>query len=481
MKNISIIGGIGFACLASLFLPETFPHQNEVIATSWEMRAVAFLTVLMAVWWMTEPIPVYATAMLPIVALPLLGVSPIKVALARYSDPILFLFLGGFLLGIGLQKTGLHRRLALNTLRLFGERARNIVAGFMLVTAAMSMWISNTATAMMMVPIAISMIQLWDSQQRTGSQFSVCLVLSIAYAASIGGMATLIGSPTNAFVASFCESQLNRPIEFADWFQAGLPVVIVLLPISWWLLTTVLFPMRNEALSASQKFLATELQKLGKICQAEWVVLVLFLLTAIAWINRPWLSHLEIGDSTPFRNLSDTSIAISAAILLFLLPDKGWTGERVLKWEDTKEIPWGVLILFGGGLTLATSIQTSGLGDYLGSVLSNLQEVPSYVTLLVVITLVVFMTELTSNTATVTAVAPVLVSLSVVMEMDPLMLLIPAGLAGSCAFMLPVATPPNAIVYGTHRVTMRQMIFAGSVLNLVSILVLFLLSLWLGD
>ncbi len=479
-----LLAGVALGILAYLLVPEQYTAADgETQILGHAGRLTAGLACTMAVWWMTEAIPVFATALLPILVLPIGQAASLEATTSPYADDLIFLFLGGFVLALAMQRTGLHRRIALMTLRLFGTRPPLIVAGFMTITATLSMWVSNTATTMMMLPIGISLIQLMvcrsDQPDQKSERFSLALMLAIAYSASIGGLGTLIGSPPNGLVASFAEQQLGTPIGFVDWMKWGVPLVIVLLPIAWGLLVGTL-GISWQPVDGGAEFLAREIQQLGKISQAELSVLLTFFMTAGLWLVRPLLNQWEVDGTNPLAGVNDASIAILAALVLFALPTSfQQLGTRVMDWETMIELPWGVLLLFGGGLSLAAAIDSTGVSGYLGASITMLQEAPGWVVTLAVIVLIVFLTEITSNTATVAAMLPILAAVASGIGIAPLTLLVPAALAGSCAFMLPVATPPNAIVFGTGKVSIRQMATHGWWLNLVCIVVLLVFAQWL--
>lgn len=437
------------------------PAPAGMEPAAWRTAAVG---VLMAVWWVSEALPIPATALLPLVAFPLLGVAPIGDAAAPYANPIIYLFLGGFLLAGAMQRSGLHRRIALTVVAAVGTGPRRLVLGFMLATAFLSMWVSNTATTVMMLPIGVSVITLTGtaaSDDASAASFATALMLAIAYGASIGGLGTLIGTPPNAFMAGYMSETYDVQIGFAQWMLVGVPLVAVALPLAWLLLTRVLFRLDPAELSGGRAVVREALHALGRVAPAERRVAVVFVLTALAWIVRPLVAGLVPG-------LSDAGIAIAAGLVLFLTP-AGVRGERLLDWETAEELPWGVLVLFGGGLSLAAAISDTGLALWIGEALGGLGALPVWLLVLAVTTVIIFLTELTSNTATAAAFLPVLGPLAVSLGEGPLLFVVPAALAASCAFMMPVATPPNAIVFGSGRVTLPQMARAGVWLNLLFI------------
>jgi sodium-dependent dicarboxylate transporter 2/3/5 len=452
------------------------PPPDGLTPSGWRTAAVA---ALMAVWWITEAIPVYATGLLPLALFPLLGVISIDVAAGPYANPLIFLFMGGFMIALAMQRWGLHKRLALKLLTITGTGARSLVGGFMLATALLSMWVSNTATTMMMLPIAVSVLALLHAQADeatpTLAGFNTALVLAVAYGANIGGLATLIGTPPNALLAAYFNETYGVTIGFAEWMIVGLPLTAVLLILTWLLLTRVLHPLPNTQIDGAAVLLEAERAGLGPMSRGEKVVAVAFASAAFLWVFRPVLS-----DVLPWLRLSDPGIAMSIALFLFLVP----SGERsasggadgVLNWEWAAKLPWGVLLLFGGGLSLAAAAGATGLSEWIGTGMSAWGGLNTVLLLLAVVTVVVFLTEVTSNTATTATLLPVLAAAAIALGENPLLLCIPAALAASCAFMLPPATPPNAIVFGSGQVSIPQMARAGVWVNVISIVVLVALS-----
>ncbi len=473
---------IGLLAGAALFLLLlALPAPSGLDPAAWRAAAVALL---MAVWWMTEALPIPVTALLPPLLFPLLGVTDARAAAAPYANPLIFLLLGGFLLALGLEKWQLHRRLALTLITALGTRPPRIVAGLILSSALLSMWISNTATAMLMLPIGLSIADLIEDGQvkwRTGAvvdaqqpdrspHFTLCVLLGIAYGCSVGGLGTLIGTPTNALLAAYMLQTFGVEIGFVEWMLMGLPLVIVGLTIIWWVLVRWIYPLQVEDIPGGTEVVRQQLRDLGPMPPAEKRVAVIFGITAALWITRPQLVAILPG-------LSDPGIALFSAILLFLVPSgsspaDGASPEKLLDWQAAQRLPWGVLLLFGGGLSLASAIQNyptpeTSLATWIGGGVESVGGWPPLLLTLLVVILVIFLTELTSNTATAAAFLPILGSVAVGIGIAPLTLLVPATLAASCAFMLPVATPPNAIVYGSDRITIPQMARAGLVLNLI--------------
>ncbi|AEJ05702.1 SLC13 family permease [Stutzerimonas stutzeri] len=425
------------------------------------------LAALMAVWWSTEAIPIPATSLLPILLIPLLDIDTLAKATAPYANPTIFLFLGGFLLGLAMQRWNLHKRIALATLLAVGNQPSRQIAGFMIATAFISMWVSNTATSIMMLPIGLSVIGLLiaGSEEKEGARFAVALLLGIAYSASVGGIATLIGTPPNALLAAFMRENYDVQIGFGQWMLLGLPLSIGMLVFIWWSLTRGGFRLAG---GDSRGLLEKEMAALGPMSRAEKMVAVVFVLAAAAWIFQPLLADYIDG-------VNDTSIAMAAAIALFLIPVDLHKRVFLMDWEQANKAPWGVLLLFGGGLSLAGVIGVSGLAEWIASSLGAFDALPLLAMIALVVTVIIFLTEITSNTATAAAFLPLLGALAVAQGRSPEMLAIPAAVAASCAFMMPVATPPNAIVFGTGQLPIQAMIKAGFVLNLFGVLLVSLL------
>ena len=423
----------------------------------------------MLIWWITETVHLGVTALLPLVLFPALEIAEAKSLAAYYAHPLVYLFFGGFVLALALEKTGLHYRIALWILRKTGTKDHQLLAGFMLATAFMSMWISNTATAIMMLPIASSVIAILEPQQR--EKLARPILLSVAWAANIGGMATLIGTPPNMIFAGFMSEQLNRQIGFVEWLPVGLSASVLLGSIAYLILRRGLG--QNELSPAEEErtrnWLKDEWSRLGSLTTAQRRVAMVFALTAILWILRPYLS-LWI----PVIQWSDTGIALAAAVLLFAVFDG--SSRSVLDWGDTKALPWGILLLFGGGLALAGTLQASEWFVLLGDQLQSLHGIPFATWLLVMALLGVFATELLSNMALVSALLPLVYSLATALGLDFYALSLPLVLGASCAFMLPMATPPNAIVFSTGSLSMSYMIYRGIALNLLSVVLLFMLT-----
>lgn len=445
------------------------PAPESLSIEAWRVAAVGLL---MAIFWVTEALPLPVTAMLPLPLFPLLGVAAIKEAAAPYANPVIFLFMGGFVVALAMERWRLHERIALFVLKSVGDRMDYLVGGFMLATAGLSMWVSNTATTLMMLPIALSIIALYKERTQSSAAgrqgtyllFPSALLLSVAYGATAGGMATLVGTPPNAFLAGFMRQTYGIEIGFAQWMAMALPLSILLLFIIWWLITRVIFKLKGRVIEGAHELIKERAAQQGKMSTGEVRVAILFALLAAAWVLRPWLSKLAPG-----LGLNDTVIAMIAAVLAFLIPVDLKRGEFLMNWEWAQRLPFGVLILFGGGLTLAAAISKTGLAEWMGTQLAVVGGLSPVLIVMVMITMLIFLTELTSNTATTAAFLPVVAALAISLGEHPLLLVAPAALAASCAFMLPVATPPNAIVFASGNLTIGQMARAGALLNIVAI------------
>jgi solute carrier family 13 (sodium-dependent dicarboxylate transporter), member 2/3/5 len=450
------------------------PAPAGLAVEGWRVACVA---VMMAALWISEAIPIPATALLPLVLLPLAGVTTVEDAAAPYANPVIYLFMGGFLLSLSMQRWGLHRRIALGILGRVGSRPRSILAGFMLASALLSMWISNAATTLMMLPIALSISQLLKQvDEKAVAQFAPPLMLALAYASSIGGLGTPIGTPPNAFLVGHMQKEFGIELSFAQFMLMGVPLMLVALPLVYWLLTRVCFKVPSLEVAGAQETILREKSQLGRMSRGEAITAVVFASAALLWVVRPLLAKaLPV-----FGQLGDAGVAMLAGLLLFILPVNWRRGEFVMNWEHGKRVPWDVLILFGGGLTLARQIETTGLADWLGAQASPLAALPIWLTVLTVCLVITFLTELTSNTATAAALVPVAASLSVGMGHSPLLLALPVCLSASCAFMLPVATPPNAVVFGSGMVNLNQMARTGFWLNLIMVVVLTVAALTLA-
>ncbi len=456
-KRIGLVAGPALFALVLLL-----PPPAGLAESGWRTAAVALW---MAAWWIGEPIPLPATSLLPLVLFPLLGTGSIEESAAPFADPLIFLFLGGFLIALAMERWGLHRRVALRIIRAVGTRPRRIVAGFMASSALLSMWVSNTATTLLLLPIGLSVVALAEGGEEAERDpaFAPTLLIGIAFAASLGGLGTLIGTPPNALTAAFLEETYDVEIGFARWLMVGLPFLVVALPFAYLVLTRWVLPIRLETLPGGRALIEGELERLGPVSRGERSVAAVFLLAATLWTTSPLLEGFVPG-------LSDAGIAVGAGLLLFVLPVDLGRGVFVLEWRWAERLPWGVLLLFGGGLSLASAIDRSGLAGWMAGRFAGLAEWPLLLLLAAITVAVILFSELASNTATAAAFLPVVGALAVSAGIDPVLLVVPAGLAASGGFMLPVATPPNAIVYGTGRITVPQLARAGVLLDLLFVI-----------
>jgi sodium-dependent dicarboxylate transporter 2/3/5 len=460
-QNLGLIAGpISFLLLLTMFHPEGLSNQGCAVlaSTSW-----------IAIWWITEAVPIAVTALLPIVLFPLSGGLALTKTTAAYGHKFIFLFIGGFILAIAIEKWDLHKRIALTIIKIVGTNVSNIILGFMIATSFLSMWISNTATAVMILPIGMAIVAQLKNNSNTNERenllFGKALMLAIAYSASIGGMATLIGTPPNLVFAGIMKESYGIKISFFQWFKFGLPLSLLLLSICWVYLTKISYKFEQKKIPGGKKEIFNQLKKLGKISYEEKVILLVFVLTALAWICSSFL----INKFLPA--IDDTIIAIITAIILFVLPAKD-RKKRLLDWEDTAKLPWGILLLFGGGMALAIGFESSGLAVWIGSQLTLLENIPLIILLVILIVSVNFLTEITSNLATTAMLLPVLASLARAINIHPYLLLVSATVAASCAFMLPVATPPNAVVFGSGYLKINDMVKKGFWMNLISIIII---------
>ncbi|MEL6675607.1 MAG: SLC13 family permease [Bacteroidota bacterium] len=464
-ERIGLVLGPGLFLFVLAFVQ---PEGMEPVA-----RHTLAITLWMAVWWVSEAVPIPFTSLLPIVLFPLMGVMNIQDTLGPYSHKIIYLFLGGFILALAMEKWNLHRRIALAIILAVGSDGQRLVLGFMLATGLLSMWISNTATTLMMVPIALAIT--FQFQQMGGKRtqhLSTAMLLAIAYSASIGGMATIIGTPTNAIFVGYVESTYGQSVSFGQWMFYGLPISLVLLAATWWHLTFHAFPLKNVLIPGGREELLKQKTALGPISWEEKAVLLIFGLVALAWIVRaPVKAYFIPG-------LDDTIIALVGAGLLFIIPSKN-RPERLMDWATAVKLPWGILLLFGGAFSLAKGVDVSGLGLWLAELLEGLNGVSILLILGVIITGVNFVTEITQNMGTCTLMMPVLAALAPALDTHPFGLMAGTCVAASCAFMLPFATAPNAIVFGAGNISMQDMIRAGFRLNLISIVVITLFTYFL--
>ena len=448
------------------------PQPEEISINAWRVAAVGSL---MAILWATEAIPLFVTALLPLIFFPLFGISSFSEAAMPFSNKNIFLFLGGFILALSIQKSNLHERIALGILRFSGKDGSSLIAGFMGVSAFLSMWMMNTSTTLMLLPIGISVATIASNQnpESDNNGFATALMLGIAYAATIGGMTTLIGTAPNAVFASFIEQNYNVKISFIDWLCIGLPLALIMLPATWFVLTKIIFDTSFSSNDEAMNLIKQRYENLGIITIPEKRVLIIFCLTAFSWISREGLQNIP-----GLENLSDHVIAVIASVSLFLIPN-GIKGEKLMNWETAKNVPWNLLILFGGGLSLANAVSYSGLSVWLGGNLEPLGSLGLIILVLASVGLIIFLTELTSNLATTSVFLPVIASMAIGLGESHLVLTASITLAASCAFMLPVATPPNLIVYGSNLFKVNQMIKAGFALNILGLILVTLIALTL--
>lgn len=420
-------------------------------------------------WWIGNIIPIGITALLPIILFPMLGILDLKATTSNYAHPIIYLFLGGFMLGLAIEKWNLHKRIALNILRLSGDKPSKIILGCMLATSLLSMWISNTATTIMMLPIGISIIHLLDSKLESKKQkrnFALSVLLGIAYAANIGGIATLIGTPPNLVLASLADEAGIKGITFSSWFFFAFPLVVILFFMAFLIIAKLVFPINSKGISAISPMIKEEMRALGKISNGEKRVSIILLFTALLWIFRAQLNQI------PFlENLSDTIIAIITTILLFALP-AGEKSQPILIWEDSKKLPWGILLLFGGGLALAKGLDVSNIVLDIGSWISENSGSALFLLIVVICAFSIFLTEVMSNVALVSVFIPVSFVVAEGFGINGLQLAIPLTIGASCAFMFPISTPPNAVVFASGKIQMKDMAKTGLVLNLLCLIII---------
>lgn len=444
------------------FLPITLVSEKA--------DSVIAVALWMVIWWITESVHIAVTALLPLLLFPITGVMPIAEVGNNYGSPIIFLFFGGFVLALALEKVNLHKRIALNIIRITGKTPEKVVLGFMIATAFMSMWISNTASTVVMMPIGMSVIKLLindeDGFAKADKNFALCIMLGIAFGANAGGIATVIGTPPNSVLIGLLENQYGIQISFLKWMTFGLPFSIVMVGLCYVVLVKWMFPCRSIKFTASSNLITDEINKLGVISKQEKRVLVVFAVTVFLWVTRTLINAVF-----PMLKLSDTTISLLGVILLFAIPLSLKKGDFILKWNDTEKLAWGILLLFGGGLALAKGMDASGLV----SVITQTIESGNYnatVTVVLLIVLILFMTELMSNVALISVLAPVVAGIAIGLNIPILNVLIPITIASSCAFMLPMATPPNAIVFASGYVKVKEMVRAGVVLNVFAVILL---------
>lgn len=471
LRLLSLLAGVA----VSLFIYLVNPFNSDASAVK-----VLAIGGLMITWWITEALPMPVVALLPLIFFPLLRISSLEAAAAPYANPVIFLFLGGFMLGLAIEKWNLHRRIALNIVRLTGTSGNRIVLGFILATGLLSMWLSNTATTMMMFPIALSVIHVMKENhggEGNIANFSLTIMLAIAYASNIGGIATIIGTPPNVAYVSYINKEYNYSVGFVNWMLMCTPLAILLLICLYWVMVKWLYPNRIKSDLATRHLIRDELTRLGPLSAAEKRVLVIFAGTAFLWITRDIINNIQ-----GWVKLDDTIIAVMCAVALFICP-AGITPvdavpdpeekdtHSILEWKDTNKMAWGILLLFGGGISLANALEKAGLVGQLGQWLAQFSG--NGFMLVFIVTLVsLFISEVMSNVAQVIVFAPVVSALADTLGMNPLLLGIPMTLAASCAGMLPMGTPPNAIVFASGHIKLKQMTRAGFVMNIVAVVLI---------
>lgn len=463
-----VLGPLLFTFTLLFFKPEGLsPEGIAVLAT----------TLWVAIWWILEVVPIAVTAMLPIILFPITGAMELSTTTAAFGHKYVFLYIGGFILAIAIEKWNLHKRIALTVINIIGTSVSKIILGFMIATAFLSMWISNTATTVMILPIGMAIIlQLKDNPNTKEDEneiFGKALMLSIAYSASIGGVATLIGTPPNLIFAGILEEQYNIEMTFSKWITYGLPISIILLFICWKYMTTIAFSFTQKDFPGGKAEIKRLLKSLGRISYEEKTVLIVFCITAFLWMTRSFL----ISKLIP--TIDDTIIAMASATILFILPTKNRKEKKIINWESAVKLPWGILLLFGGGLALAEGFKTSGLAEWIGTRITQFENLPLVALLFVLILAVNFLTEITSNLATTAMLLPVIAPIALILDVHPFTLMVGITVAASCAFMLPVATPPNAIVFGSGYLKIPDMLRTGILMNVISVILITLITYYL--
>ena len=489
VKRFFLLGAPIIALIIYWILPNTYTDiHNQVLPFNPHAKACLAVVVWMVLWWLFEPVPIPVTSLLPIPLFPLLGIAKPAQAMAPYASGTIFLFMGGFMLAIAVQRWRLDKRIALTTLKLVGTKAPAIVGGFLLASGVLSMWVFNTATAAMMVPIAMAVLSLVRAKKAGGpidqeeENFSVAMLLAIAYGASIGGMATIIGSPPNGIFVRFVQQTYGVDVSIVQWMKVGMPVVLLLMPLSWLLLTKVLFREQIQKIAGGREWIRTELKNIGKPTRGEISVLIVFICAVVLWCLGSQIRSFTLENGVrPFRMVSDAVIAMAAGVSLFCIPVNFSRGERALDWKHCDNIPWDVLLLFGGGLSMAACIQATGAANLIAAQATSFVGLPPVLVILGVATLVIFATEFTSNTALAATMLPLLAAAAPVLGIPTEQVLLVTTIGASAAFMMPVATPPNAIIFGTGRIQIGEMIKAGFWLNIISIIVIAGVCMALGD
>ncbi len=460
IKIISLFAGVAIAFL--LWLVNPFSVDADALT----VLAVAGL---MITWWVTEALPMPVVALLPLILFPLVKIASLEDTAAPYANPVIFLFMGGFMIGLAIEKWNLHRRIALNIIRITGTSGDRIVLGFILATGLLSMWLSNTATTMMMFPIAVSVIHVMRENNKGDgniANFSLAIMLAIAYASNFGGIATIIGTPPNVAYVGYIEKKYSYNVDFLNWMVICTPLAILLLISLYWVMVKWLFPNRIKSDFATKQLIKDELAALGPVSTNEKRVLIIFISTALLWITKDIINVTQ-----SVIKLNDTIIAVMGAVALFICPAKGEKSDSILEWDDTQKMAWGILLLFGGGISLANGLENAGLMQELGQWLSQFAG-NQFILVLVITIVTIFLSEVMSNVAQVIVFAPVVSSMADAIGMNPLLLGIPMTLAASCASMLPMGTPPNAIVFASGHIRLKQMTKAGFVMNIVAVILI---------
>ncbi len=449
-------------------------------ALSYKGVVVLSLGAWMVAWWVTEAAPIPVTALLPMIMFPLFMVATAREAAAPYGDSIIFLFMGGFMIALGLEKHNLHQRIALNLIRLTGTSGNGIILGFMISTALISMWISNTATAVMMLPIATSVTKLLggeitDADQPKFQKFATGLMLSIAYAASIGGIATIIGTPPNVVTVGFIKRFYDQDVSFATWMVIGIPLMLAILAACYITITQILYRNGLKSVEGSAELISSKLKELGQLSKEEKRVLIIFVTTCAFWIFRQNINRL-IGSNL----LDDTTIAMTGGILMFITPIDLKSSTFILDWIDMKNLPWGILLLFGGGLSLAQGMADAGLVQLVGDQVAKQGNLTTGTLVITLSALSMFLTELMSNVALTTIFVPVVLGIADGLQVNPIILAMPVSFAASCAFMMPISTPPNAILFASGYISVKQMMRAGILINIFALILISIATLTLG-
>lgn len=463
-----ILGPIIFLIIYNLPFIVLSPEADKVIAvTAW-----------MIIWWVTETVSISVTALIPLTIFPLVGIMDMKSVSSSYGSPIVFLFFGGFVMALALEKVNLHKRIALNIVKITGTTADKVILGFMLATALLSMWISNTATTVVMLPIAASVINLLvndkDGFTSADKNFALSLMLAIAYSANVGGIATIIGTPPNTILVGFIEQEYQMEVSFLHWMMMGVPFSLMMLMIIYFVLVKFIYPNGLGENDQTTKIIESQLTALGPVSKLEKRVLQIFIITMLLWVFR-----VKLNVWFDFIKLSDAGISLLAALTFFVLPFHFKEHKFVLEWEDTKKLPWGILILFGGGLALASALSNAGVIEFIGIKVASYSNLSILLVVALLIGVMLFMTELMSNVALVAIFAPVLAGIAIGLDYSVIHLLIPVTMAASCAFMLPMATPPNAIVFASGYIKVHEMVKAGFFLNIISIVIIIVFAFYI--